>query len=118
VAMVALSLEQSAMTKLIEAAERRASQRCKEYDGENFYWKKVDDLLADQDKLMTKIRSFNNDVILLKRSAFGVSDFLNNPSPTKKRKATEVEVIDTVDGADDGSDISSSAITVTKVSKK
>ena len=118
VAMVALSLEQSAMTKLIEAAERRASQRCQEYDGENLYWKKVDDLLADQDKLMTKIRSFNNDVIMQKPSAFGVSDFLNNSSPTKKRKATEVEVIDTVDGADDGSDSSSSAITVTKVSKK
>ena len=60
VAMVALLLEESAMTKLIEAAEQRAIQRCPEYDGNNRYWKKVDDMLADQDKLMNKIRSLKN----------------------------------------------------------
>ena len=37
VAMVALSLEESAMTKLIEAAERRAALRCPEYLESNPY---------------------------------------------------------------------------------
>ena len=104
VAMVALSLEESAMTKLIEAAERRAIQRCPDYDANNQYWKRVDDMLVDQDKLMCKIHSFNDDVIMQKPSEFGVSDFLNNPSPSKKRKATDVDGIDSNDGGDDGSD--------------
>ena len=37
VAMVALSLEESAMTKLIDAAERRAIFHCPEYNANNPY---------------------------------------------------------------------------------
>ena len=40
VAMVALTLEESAMSKLVEAAERKATQRCVSYDAENPYWKR------------------------------------------------------------------------------
>ena len=74
------------MTKLVEAAERRAILRCPEYDESNTYWKKVDDLLAEQDMLMNKIRSFNNEITILKPSSFAVSDFLINPSPSKNGK--------------------------------
>ena len=87
VAMVALTLEESAMSKLIEAAERRATQRCPEYNPDNPFWKKFDSLLVDQEKLMAKISGFNDSVLKRKTSIYEVSEFLNSPSPapTKKR---------------------------------
>ena len=47
VAMVALLLEVSAMTKLIEAAEMRAILCCPEYYNNNPYWQKVEKLLKE-----------------------------------------------------------------------
>ena len=110
VAMVALSMEESAMTKMIEAAERRAMQRCPEYDKCNQYWAKVDMMLKEQDQLMIKIRNFNEKIMNQKPAAHLVSDFLNNPSPDKKRKAIEIAI------DDDVSDISSNRATLTEVS--
>ena len=75
VAMVALSLEESAMTKMIAAAERRAMQRCPEYDECNQYWAKVDVMLKEQDQLMIKIRNFNDKIMNQKPAATLVSDF-------------------------------------------
>ena len=106
------------MTKLVEAAERRAILRCPDYDESNTYWKEVDDLLAEQDTLMNKIRSFNNEITILKPSSFAVSDFLNNPSPSKKRKASAVEGNDSMDDSDDVSEICSSVAKVVGVSKE
>ena len=63
VAMVALSLEESSMTKLVEAAERRALQRCPKYSKTNVYWKKVDGMLIEQEQLMAKIKNFNNSIM-------------------------------------------------------
>ena len=89
VAMVALTLEESAMSKLIEAAERRAAQRCPEYNPENPFWKKVDSLLVEQEKLMAKISGFNDSVLKRKTSICEVSEFLNSPSPAPKKKRDE-----------------------------
>ena len=75
-------------------------------------------MLVDQDKLMTKICSFNNDVIMQKPSSFGVSDFLNNPSPRKKRKASDLDGHESMGGVDDGSESCSSAANLTEVSNK
>ena len=117
VTIVALSLEESAMTKMIDAGEGRAMQRCPEYDSSNQYWVKIDNMLKDQDKLMDKIRTFNKGIMNQKPSISLVSDFLNNASPTKKRKAIEVDEMNSNDVDDDMSDTSGNAVTVTKVSQ-
>lgn len=118
VAMVALSLEESAMGKMVEAAERRAMQRCPTYDRSNEYWMKVDAMLKDQDQLMEKIKSFNQRIIDRKPDVLSVSDFINNPSPVKKRKAIDLEDLNSNDGDDDISDITANADRVAKVSQK
>ena len=118
VAMVALSLEESAMTKMVDASERRAMQRCPDYDSNNQYWKKVDGMLKDQDLLMVKIRNFNQTIMNQKPSDLSISDFLNEPSPGKKRKAIELDEMNSNDGDDDISDITAHADKVAKVSQK
>ena len=119
VAMVALSLEKSAMTELVDAAERRALLRCPEYDNTNPFWKKVDVLLEEQETFLGKIRKFNEQIMGNSASSFTVSEFLNQPSPTKpssnKRKATELDdsiSLDSSVGNDDGDDISSTVNTL------
>ena len=87
VAMVALSLEESSMTKLVEAAERRALQRCPKYSNTNVYWKKVDGMLIEQEQLMAKIKNFNNSIMDQKPLSV-VSEFLNEPSPLKKTEGS------------------------------
>ena len=118
VAMVALSLEESAMTKMVDAAERRAMQRCPDYDSGNQYWKKVDGMLKDQDQLMVKIRNFNQSIMNQKPCDLSISDFLNEPSPAKKRKAIDLDEMNSNDGDDDISDITANADKVAKVSQK
>ena len=43
-AIVALSIEETAVTKQLAMAESRAERRCPEYDSENIFWKRVDAL--------------------------------------------------------------------------
>ena len=77
-------------------------------------------MLKEQDELMLKIRNFNKTIINQKPNVGLVSDFLNNPSPNKKRKAIDIGDVTSVAVAadDDMSDISSNRGTVTEVSKK
>ena len=96
VAMVALSLEEGSMSNLVEAVERRAAQRCPKYNKSNVYWKKVDQLLLEQEELMEKIRNFNTSIIDQKPSALSISEFLNEPSPSKKRKVVHTDDVDNV----------------------
>ena len=114
--MVALSLEESALKKLIDAAERRAIFCCPEYNADNPYWKRVEVLMKEQETLMEKIRGFNENIMTNNASAFTVSEFLNEPSPMKpssnKRKSPASDSNDTISvdssgGDTDGDDISS-----------
>ena len=82
--MMALSLEESVMTKLINAAESRVILRCLEYHNNNPCQKKIDELSKKLKKLIIKIRKFNESVIDKTSSEFGVSDFLNESSPAKQ----------------------------------
>ena len=59
--MVALTLGESSIAKLIEAVEWRAILRCPNYDSNNQYWKQIDGLLYEKDNLMGNICSFNNN---------------------------------------------------------
>ena len=128
VAMVALSLEESAMTKMVAAAESRALQRCPEYDETNMYWARVDVMLKEQDELMKKIRNFNDKIMNQKPAATMVSDFLNKASPDKKRKTNGSDTsnllsinevaVDHVGVDDDAfSEVSSNVAVPTEVSK-
>ena len=124
VTMVALSLEESAMTKMVAAAERRAMQRCPDYDASNMYWARVDVMLKEQDELMKKIRNFNDRIMNQKPAATLVSDFLNTDSPKKKQKTNGSEVavdevtVDHVEVESDAtSDASSNVAVASKVSK-
>ena len=103
-ALVGLSIEESSLSKMIETAERRAWSRCSDYDPESVYWKKVDTLLQDQDKLLLKIRSFNDNTLFEKsKTNVSVSSFLNEASPNKqsgaKRKIYDEVVIADGDGS-------------------
>ena len=120
VAMVALSLEESSMSKLVEAAERRALQRCPKYNKSNVLWKKVDELLIEQEELMMKIRNFNTSIIDQKPCAVSISEFLNEPSPSKKRKVAHADDADnhSIESSTDGSKGTTSAKATTYVRKK
>ena len=91
--LVGLSVEQSALKDQVDAAERRATSRCPEYNPTNIYWMKVDTLLEDQDKLLAKIRCFNTDLMKDKSNPkVSVSSILI--SPNKSKPLVEIEVGD------------------------
>ena len=57
--MVALSIESSEVRHQLEAAEKRALQRCPEYDPNNNYWETVNKLIEDQEEVVKRIRALN-----------------------------------------------------------
>ena len=58
--MVSLSIENSAITTSLTNAERRAEARCKEYDPNNVFWKKVDLLIEQQEEVVKKMALLNS----------------------------------------------------------
>ena len=46
--IVALSIEDSAIGRQLDAAEKRAELRCGDYSSNNVYWQRVDALIEDQ----------------------------------------------------------------------
>ena len=58
--LVVLSMEESALGRKIESAERRAERRCAIYDSSNIYWKNVDELLEMQQHVIKKISDLND----------------------------------------------------------
>ena len=58
--LVGFSIEESAVSRLIEQAERRAEVRCPTYNSNNLYWQKVDLLLEKQETILTKMHDFNS----------------------------------------------------------
>ena len=78
--MVGLSIEEAALSRQIESAERRAGMRCPIYDASNVHWKRVDTLVDEQDKVLQRIRNFNENK---SKPPPTVSDFLNSASPEK-----------------------------------
>jgi len=47
----------------VEAAENRTTSRCPKCNKNNMFWKKVDNLLKEQERIMLKIKEFNNKPI-------------------------------------------------------
>ena len=109
--LVSLSIQESAMSRQIEAAEKRAMIRCPTYDANNVHWKLADDLALEHQVLVKSIgekteKMFNNNNNSLKDNDVEdtVGSFLNQPSPPpkKKRKASkELEEVLVSDESDD-----------------
>ena len=60
--LVALIAHESALSKQIDAAERRAAVRCETYCTTNRYWKMVDDLMEQQTDVTVSIKGFNGNI--------------------------------------------------------
>ena len=102
--IVALSIEESAIGRQLDAAERRAELRCGVYSSDNVHWQRVDALIEDQQRVMERIRTFNKETCTaasLKDTE--VSDFLNKGSPKKYKAKCDADdiSISTYTGDDD-----------------
>ena len=91
--LVGLSIQEAAIRSQIESAESRANSRCPKYNKNNVYWKRVDELLEEQDEVIKTIKQhsqalIDNDVTQSNQSF--VSDFLNQESPGKKRNYNQM----------------------------
>lgn len=60
--LVALIAHESAIARQVDAAERRATVRCKKYDPNNVHWKHVDTLLEEQAELTRNIKTFTRSI--------------------------------------------------------
>ena len=78
--IVALSIEEAAISKQLAMAEARADRRCPEFDPNNIYWKRVDVLVEKQDDIIKRLSAFNNvkdnetESVVKKRAAVEVLD--------------------------------------------
>ena len=91
--LVGLSIQEAAIRNQIESAESRASQRCPKYNKNNVYWKRVDNLLEEQNDVVEQIKEHSRALItndVTDSFKPEVSEFLNQNSPTKKRKETDI----------------------------
>ena len=61
--LVGLAMEESALSRLIEALERKVEQRCNKYDENNVYWGRVDNLLEQQPSVLKQMRSMNKSLL-------------------------------------------------------
>ena len=78
--IVGFSIEEAALSRQVEAAERRATLRCPEYDPINIHWQRVDALIEEQEFVLSRIRDFNEHKSTLPPT---VTPFMNAPSPEK-----------------------------------
>jgi hypothetical protein len=92
--LVGLSIQESAVARQVESAEARANARCPKYNKNNFYWKRLDDLVIKHDEL---VQSISEKTVALfstteeKDDVNEVCDFLNQKSPVKKRKYNQLK---------------------------
>ena len=94
-AIVALSIEESALARMLAMAEKRAEVRCPMYDENNIHWQRVDSLIEDHSCVMERIKSFNKmPTEDTSKSNVTVSDFLKEASPTKISKKRSIVDID------------------------
>ena len=88
--LVGMSIQEAAIGRQIASAEARAMLRCPEYKPTNVYWKRVDELLDLQAKVTENMGSYNDAMMKdeakkEEENEKKVNEFLNNPSPVKKK---------------------------------
>ena len=80
--LVSLSIEDSAVSRLLENTEKRAEMRCPTYNKNNRLWKRVDELMAKHERTVNRISVFDTKESV--KPDPKVIAFLNNLSPDKK----------------------------------
>ena len=89
--LVGLSIQVSAIEAQIKSAENRALIRCPEYKESNVYWQRVDALMQQETNCVLMINKYNNEMLTENETPQSnvtqVSEFLNQPSPVKKKRA-------------------------------
>jgi hypothetical protein len=88
-ALVALIAHESAFSKSIENAERRAAMRCKEYDSDNIHWKKVDNMIEEHDRILDDLKKYSESLKAVatdKNTADNIDDFINGKETSNKDK--------------------------------
>ena len=101
--LMGLCIQEHALTKQIDRAERMADRRAPESmdDLSNKWWKKVDDLIKEQEKVISKIaeinnRAMTNDVKGVKKTQTSINGSKNSVLTAEltntMQKASEVEV--------------------------
>ena len=83
--IVGFSIEEAALGRQIETAERRAAVRCPVYDPTNVHWQRVDRLIEEQDEVIQRIRDFNEHKV---KPPPVVTQFLDKDSPEKSIPAS------------------------------
>ena len=96
--LVGLSIQESAIGRQITSAENRAKERCPTYNPNNAYWRRVDGLVQQQSDCVFMMNKYNNDMMMESEKpepvVTNISEFLNLPSPVKKKRNIEVMVDD------------------------
>ena len=72
--LTALSIEASAVSRLLENAKKRAETRCPTYNKNNILWKRVDELMAKHEGIVNRISVFDTKESV--KSDPKVTDFL------------------------------------------
>ena len=95
--MVALITHKATIRRQIEAAERRAIQRCPEYLSTNVHWQMVDKLVSTQVEITERMDGLSKIVVTegKKDQDSILTQFLNQDGPNKK--------VTSCDSADDSS---------------
>ena len=104
--LVALIAHEAALGRQIEAAERRAFIRCKEYDASNVFWQNCDSLINKQGEITNNIAKYT---VMMKPATANIT--LNGDSEIKK---TTVDLI----GSDSESPYSPNKCTSPSLKKK
>ena len=96
--MVGLSVQEAAIGRQLESAEARAVSRCPKYKESNIYWKRVDELVKKHDDIVKTITDRTESLFADEKEEElnyeDVNEFLNQKSPIKKRKLSELNLPD------------------------
>jgi hypothetical protein len=113
--LVGLSIQEAAIRSQIESAESRANSRCPKYNKNNVYWKRVDELLEEQDQVIKTIKEHSQALIdtdVTQSNQLFVSDFINQDSPAKKHNYHQMIgnnespfIFDLIDNEDGGLEV-------------
>jgi len=106
--LVALIAHESAIARQVDAAERRATVCCKEYNPDNIHWKHVDSLLEEQAELTRNIKTFTKTIKLVsyEKDTFDLTEN-NEDKSTKDNDDESKKGAKTIDvSTDDNNDSS------------
>ena len=119
--LVALIAHESAMGRQIDAAERRATVRCKKYDDKNRFWMIVDQLMEEQAEVTRSIKHFNSNLNYSTENVVNLDEntlMSNTANVNSKKENLNASVIHAEEDNTDTDCTASNNGSPSKVSKK